>query len=236
MAAFNPETFRITNAPESVYYVRNFITIEDEKYLLNRIDKTPALKWTQLSNRRLQNWGGLPKPSGMIAEKIDPWLMKFLDRVNSLKIFEDKMANHILLNEYKPGQGIMPHLDGDLFYPTISTISLGSHTVMHFYEQDLGEENNVKSLHERRVCSLFIEPRSLLVLKNDMYNKYLHGIEEVSEDTLGSNIARLPEGSSIGSQMQRGIRYSLTIRNVPKTSKIKFKFGKGFWKRLKIIR
>lgn len=34
--------------------------------------------------------------------------------------------NHILLNEYLPGQGISPHLDGDLFYPTIATVSLGT--------------------------------------------------------------------------------------------------------------
>ena len=34
--------------------------------------------------------------------------------------------NHILLNEYLPGQGISPHLDGDLFYPTIATVSLGN--------------------------------------------------------------------------------------------------------------
>ena len=38
--------------------------------------------------------------------------------------------NHILLNEYLPGQGISPHLDGDLFYPTIATVSLGNSIVI----------------------------------------------------------------------------------------------------------
>ena len=35
------------------------------------------------------------------------------------------------------GQGIMPHLDGPMFYPTISTISLGSHTVLNFYNDQV---------------------------------------------------------------------------------------------------
>ncbi len=33
-----------------------------------------------------------------------------MDRVNQLAIFGGKPANHVLLNEYRPGQGIMPHL------------------------------------------------------------------------------------------------------------------------------
>jgi len=223
---FNPEDFRIKNVPDSAYYVTNFITEREETYLLHQIEKTPDRRWTHLSNRRLQNCGGLPQQKGMIAEPIEPWLMGFVDRVNEIKIFGDKAANHVLLNEYKSGQGIMPHLDGDLFYPTISTISLGSHTIIHFYEQDLGEEEGMKSLSDRRVCSLLVEPRSLLVLQNDMYNKYLHGIEEVREDMLDETIAKLPARLPIGSKIARGTRYSLTIRNVPKTSKMKFKFGK----------
>ena len=33
-----------------------------------------------------------------------------MDRVSQLAIFGGKPANHLLLNEYRPGQGIMPHL------------------------------------------------------------------------------------------------------------------------------
>ena len=43
-------------------------------------------------------------------------------------------ANHVLLNEYTPGQGIMPHVDGNLFFPTITTLNLGSHTILKFYD------------------------------------------------------------------------------------------------------
>jgi hypothetical protein len=39
-------------------------------------------------------------------------LQQYLDRLNKLRILDDKNANHCLLNEYLPGQGFMPHLDG----------------------------------------------------------------------------------------------------------------------------
>ena len=36
------------------------------------------------------------------------WLKKYVDKVTSLGLFDDHhMPNHVLVNEYKPGQGIM---------------------------------------------------------------------------------------------------------------------------------
>lgn len=51
-------------------YIPNFITEEEERQILKHVDTVPLPKWTQLSNRRLQNWGGIPHPKGMIAEEI----------------------------------------------------------------------------------------------------------------------------------------------------------------------
>ena len=144
--------------------------------------------------------------------------------MNSYQVFGgDVAANHVLLNEYEPGQGIMPHLDGPLFYPTISTISLGSSTLLNFYTEDQGES---LQFADRLVTSLFVEPRSLLVLKDDMYHKYLHGIEEIDQDVISDKICNLNDRSVIGQAFPRSTRISLTIRHVPKTTKMKFKFGK----------
>merc|ERR1711892_178106 len=138
----------------------------------------------QLANRRLQNWGGVPHPKGMIAEKMPGWLEDYVGRVNTLGGFGDEvardgkkptLANHVLLNEYHPGQGIMPHLDGPMFHPTISTISLGSHSVINFYKEE-GENSSLK-FEDRLVTSLLVERRSLLVLHDEMYHQLLHGIE-----------------------------------------------------------
>jgi alkylated DNA repair protein alkB family protein 6 len=56
--------------PPSIFYIPNFISEGDEKFLLDQVYQSPKPKWTQLSNRRLQNWGGMPHPRGMIAEEI----------------------------------------------------------------------------------------------------------------------------------------------------------------------
>lgn len=143
----------------------------------------------------------------------------------------------MLVNEYLPQQGIMPHFDGPLFYPTITTISCGSHTVIEFYEStDTNPEyketesvsastsNNLRRL----VCKLLIEPLSLLILKDDMYSKYLHSIAELREDSITDDILNLAQCSgtfSLGSRLVRSKRVSLTIRHVPKTSKMKLRLG-----------
>ena len=161
----------------------------------------------------------------MIAEPLPIWLQSVVDDVNSTGIFGHHPANHVLLNEYLPGQGIMPHLDGDLFYPTITTVSLGSHTVLDFYEP-LKDDGDHRSLEDRFQFSLFVRPRSLLVLKEDLYHKYLHGIREVDsdQDCEGVVIKRYEGGG--GKMISRGTRISLTIRNVPKTTKMKIKLGR----------
>ena len=35
------------------------------------------------------------------------WLSDYCDRITSLGVFGDKIPNHVLVNEYIPGQGIM---------------------------------------------------------------------------------------------------------------------------------
>lgn len=40
--------------------------------------------------------------------------------------------NHILLNEYRDGQGISPHKDGPLYHPLVAVLSLGDSATIHF--------------------------------------------------------------------------------------------------------
>ncbi len=115
--------------------------------------------WVKLRNRRLQNWGKLPSNnsnSGCSSsnrmnketESLPPWI-KYISDITLSKetgIFNEKgkhPINHCLLNEYKPGQGIMPHMDGPRYYPQVATISLGSPCIISFYKH-LNKYSKVK--------------------------------------------------------------------------------------------
>ena len=99
------EKYRVGKCPESVYYIPNFINEDQEKNLLQQVNDSPKPKWVQLKNRRLQNWGGLPHLRGMVPEIIPNWLDKHCERLDNLGLFEEFKPNHILVNEYRPGQG-----------------------------------------------------------------------------------------------------------------------------------
>ncbi|XP_066964140.1 alpha-ketoglutarate-dependent dioxygenase alkB homolog 6 isoform X1 [Macrobrachium rosenbergii] len=222
--------YKICKAPECAYYIPNFITEEEEKQLLGNIYSSPKPKWKELSHRRLQNWGGLPHPKGMVAEDIPLWLQEQMDKISSLNVFGKHKPNHVLVNEYLPGQGIMPHEDGPLFYPTITTVNVGSHTILEFYrpvKPDDEKADSSQSLSERHIGSLLLEPRSLLILQEDMYTSYLHGISQVTEDVLSEDIFNIELCSSnIGDVLVRDTRISLTIRHVPKVVKANMIFGR----------
>ncbi|RWS16246.1 alpha-ketoglutarate-dependent dioxygenase alkB 6-like protein [Dinothrombium tinctorium] len=212
--------------PATIFYLPEFIDKEQEEYLLRSVENSPKPKWTYLSNRRLQNWGGLPHRRGMIAEPLPIWLKIYCDKVSQLGVFDDKTPNHVLVNEYLPKQGIMPHEDGSLFYPTVATINLGSHTVLNFYKKNQheatviepdyieGSERCDRGVLRSKVFSLLLQPRSLLILKNDAYKDYMHGIEEVAEDVINDQMVNLHlvSGAKSGDKLIRGTRVSLTIR------------------------
>ncbi|XP_038642115.1 alpha-ketoglutarate-dependent dioxygenase alkB homolog 6 isoform X2 [Scyliorhinus canicula] len=189
------ECHYVHQAPATVCYIPNFITAPEENYLLQQVYNSPKPKWTQLSGRRLQNWGGLPHSKGMLAEKLPDWLDYYAKKISSLGPFEGKVANHVLVNEYNPGEGIM------VYFPQT-------------------EEN-------RYFLSLLLEPRSLLVLQDDMYMKYLHGIRPVMEDIVTEKVANLKLcNTKLGAVFRRTRRISLTIRYVPKVLKTTILLGR----------
>lgn len=220
--------FVIHDALPTVYYIPDFISEEEETYLLQQVYKSPKTKWTQLSGRRLQNWGGLPQPKGMLAERIPDWLQTYCEKISSLGAFSGKMANHVLVNEYKQGEGIMPHEDGPLYHPTVTTISLGSHTLLDFYKPVSSMEGDALQTEENRyLFSLLVKPRSLLILQDEMYQRLLHGIQACAQDTLTDKVVNLSAAGALpGEILIRDTRVSLTIRHVPKVIKTKLVLGR----------
>ncbi|KAE8232553.1 hypothetical protein CF326_g2411 [Tilletia indica] len=130
------------------FYFPDFISEQEEEYLLQQIRDAPALKWKILQNRsgrtlgRLQTWGGhlagtggntlIPQPLPSFFTSF-PDLIKRLADTGAFKGSKHGEANHCLVNEYLSGQGIMPHEDGGAYFPAVATISLGSHTLLDIY-------------------------------------------------------------------------------------------------------
>nr|XP_020642990.1 alpha-ketoglutarate-dependent dioxygenase alkB homolog 6 isoform X1 [Pogona vitticeps] len=129
-----------------------------------------------------------------------------------------------------------PHEDGPLYFPTVTTISLGSHTLLDFYhpvskeqppDSQEGKEPALQTEEQRHFLSLLLKPRSLLVLQEDMYSRYLHGIRLVSEDMITEKVANASMcGCALGATLDRRTRVSLTLRHVPKVLKTSIILGR----------
>ncbi|XP_054908898.1 alpha-ketoglutarate-dependent dioxygenase alkB homolog 6-like [Poeciliopsis prolifica] len=217
--------FVVNEAPQTAFYIPDFISEEEESFLLQQVYKSPKSKWTQLSGRRLQNWGGLPHPKGMLAESLPDWLQSCCEKVSSLGVFGGKTANHVLVNEYKPGEGIMAHEDGPLYHPR-SAPSAWARTPWDFY-RPVCSQDGPQTQQSRYLLSLLLRPRSLLVLQDDMYRQLLHGIQNRDRDPLTDRVANLSAaGARPGETLSRETRVSLTIRHVPKVIRTRMVLGR----------
>ncbi|XP_049872886.1 alpha-ketoglutarate-dependent dioxygenase alkB homolog 6 [Pectinophora gossypiella] len=208
------ERCKVQTVPASAYYFSEWISAAEERALLEAVYAAPQPKWTQLSGRRVQNWGGTPTARGMVGEQLPRWLTGLLPR---LPRPAPRAPNHVLVNEYRAGQGILAHEDGPLFQPAVATLSLGGSCVLRLLDRARAP-----------VAALLLEPRSLLVLADDLYTQHLHGIDELHCDLIDDTICNLDLCSDIyvkGSTVPRDTRVSLTIRHVPKTSTFKLNIG-----------
>jgi len=162
----------------TIYYIPNYITKEDEDYLMNRIYSQPPESWSMLkhANRRLQKWGGEVRKDGLENnEPLPEWLEKFSELLCKENVTINK-TNHVLLNEYQPGVGIMPHTDGPLYYPYVVILSLGSTACFEFYQDYSAYKEEIS------LSKILVEPRSLLIFEEDAYTKFLHSISDREVD------------------------------------------------------
>lgn len=227
-----------TTAHGGFFYVRDFISAEEEAYLIRKIDSAPRPQWKHLKHRRLQQWGGelaertgALLPAALPAHVTDyPDLVARIAATGAFHESRHAAPNHCvclvhltqLVNEYLPGQGILPHTDGPAYFPAVATISLQGHTLLDLYANVPGE-----ACPAEPVFSLLQEPRSLLVTCGDAYTQFLHGIAErdVDEPVHMSRIANKEALSGAWrvacehGALLRTRRVSLTFRDVEKVHK-----------------
>ena len=217
-----------------VAYVPNYVSNDEETYLLNAIADQPASRWNQMetSTRRIQVWGGNvdAKLKAVIGgvQPLPPFLAKTAEQVGATccsqvatEFWGKKMQkpNHVLVNEYTTGQGVMPHEDGPCYQPGVAILSLQSPAVITFTSK-LGDDcTQNPPLH------VALMPRSLLIFRGKAYTDYLHGIDDVEAHVVASDallngtdeevkgaLAKREDGHL---ELKRtNTRYSLTFRAV----------------------
>ncbi|KAI0480768.1 hypothetical protein GGR56DRAFT_289457 [Xylariaceae sp. FL0804] len=232
------EQVRVPSLPPTAYYISDFITEEEEAVLLEKIANAPKPRWKQLTHRRLQTWPSDLVNNKLIDGPLPAWLQEpVVSRLGAIPIssnsdsgiFSDsphRRPNHVLINEYPPGVGIMPHKDGSAYHPVVCTVSLGATICL-----DIHRPKEDGSLDTALAWRILQEPRSLLVTSSDLYTDYLHGIADItedvglSEDSVANWPLLRPSTKAQGGRNVRQTRTSLTYRDVMAVSKLGNKLG-----------
>eukprot|EP01051_Picozoa_sp_SAG22_P018678 SAG22_NODE_3215_length_1852_cov_1.387336_2_plen_262_part_00 len=184
----------------------------------------------------------------MLAERLPDWFGPVAARLVEAGAFAQP-PNQVLLNEYDvataagaagggggAGGGIAPHNDGPLFEPVAAILTLGSPAVLHFWPRPppaaagaaagaSAAENGWAAVDGvEPVCSVLLEPRSLLVFGQAAYTTLLHGIFPVAVEALGPTVCNLAHCTTqppprAGDVVARGRRLSLTVRRVGNVKK-----------------
>jgi alkylated DNA repair protein alkB family protein 6 len=123
------EQARVKSLPASAFYISKFISEEEEALFLDKIASAPKPRWKQLTHRRLQTWPSDLVKNTLMDASLPPWLEEPVvsrllliplspadqdqdqdqDHTNIFTASPHQRPNHVLVNEYPPGVGIMPH-------------------------------------------------------------------------------------------------------------------------------
>ena len=183
------------NAIEGFKYIEDYISESQHDWLLDQIDKR---QWLEDLRRRVQHYGfkydykARKVNRDMRIGQLPKWLQKL-----GQKLYEDghmlAEPDQVIVNEYEPGQGISSHIDCEpCFANTIVSLSLGSDCIMDFTNR----RDKTKKI------PVWLAPRSIIVLKDEARNEWLHGIAPRKSDMWE------------GQKYERQRRVSLTFRKV----------------------
>ncbi len=175
-------------------YIPDFINREQHDELLRQIDAQP---WLTDLKRRVQHYGyryNYKSRSVDQSMRIGP-LPHWADELGGMLCKQGLMnekPDQVIVNEYLPGQGIANHIDCvPCFADTIISLSLGSACVMELTNKQTGQ-----------MVPLLLEPRSLVVLKDEARFVWMHGIPARKTDKVAERV------------INRRRRVSLTFRNM----------------------
>jgi alkylated DNA repair protein alkB family protein 6 len=229
MAERNLARHALVGPPHGIFYLPEYVSRELEEKVMEIAHTMPAKQWVTLRGRRLQCFGG--KPTEDVAsfkpQVLPPWVKQLCQTLTLAGVFGlEETPDHVLLNEYQPGQGIMAHTDGPFFRSRVAILSLGGPSIFRFKRRlaTAEIEGGKEDEQQRPVGTVVLQPRSLIVFEGDAYHGHMHEILAVEEEVVGGeegttpvlNLATAGEGLKVGDVVRRALRVSLTFRKVNK--------------------
>lgn len=174
-------------------YVADYLTPDGHDALLVTIDEQPWQPFFGRLGRRVQVYGytyNHTKGGIFRLGDLPSWVRELAEAIVHDGLMPSA-PDQMIVNEYQPGTGIDAHVDHNAFDDTIVSVSFGSGCVM-----DLARGPSKESE------SVFLEPRSALVLSGDARQKWTHAIPARETDQWR------------GIEHRRGRRVSLTFRTM----------------------
>ncbi len=189
------------NEIEGLYIIPEFISDIEEEQLKRATDAEVWSGVTSSANsRRVQQYGykyvytakyvnpnasigSLPNWSTFLEQKIC--------EIPIVKQLQTTRPNQLIVNEYRPGQGIGAHIDAKIFADPVITVSTGSTCI---FEMTKGDQT----------IPLLLRPRTCVVLSGDSRWNWKHCIPAKMTD------------HHDGQDFKRTRRISYTYRWVPK--------------------
>ena len=206
-APFKPDY--ISSFPETVVYKKHFLdsskTSQLSKWLQGLPETTTSTKDT------CGTWNTLKYAKRRVCMMESPLplpLQQLAALLVQLQIFPHlHKPNHVLINDYTQNQGILPHTDGPLYYPTTATLSIGSEVLLSF--QKRLDSHEIGMVEHPVVLQVLLHDGSLLVFSQNAYTDYCHGIDNVHVEYASNVCLNAVEGTRV----KRGNRISLTFRH-----------------------
>lgn len=227
------------NGISSIHYMDEFLPAEYQgalaDWLLELPEKNESTEYTPMS-QEIHCWHCLPHAKRRVAvferqrpgapAQFPPPLELLMNALTTTStelegatrspIFPaDRAPNHVLVNDYLPEQGIMPHTDGPVYSPITATVSIGGDVLLTFEHRHRqkavtsgGDGDGSNRIFHRQV--LLSGKGSLVVFKDDAYTNYMHSIA----DCLTMEVAdECCLNAPLGTPVHRQHRISLTIRH-----------------------
>lgn len=179
---------------KGLLYIPEYITEEEHASFWQSVN---AENWLGDLKRRVQHYGFKYDYKAQFIDysmkisELPKWVAPLAEKLYR-EGYMPAIPDQLIVNEYEPGQGIASHVDCEpCFGDTIISLSLGSTCIMTFTNKETREKIEV-----------LLEPRSLVVLKDDARYLWTHGISGKKTDCFK------------GQKYERLTRISLTFRNV----------------------